>query len=120
MGSTASPSFQDRLLFCHCTAGGVYNIGGGGESTSSVEWLDLLDQPTGWNSFETLAEADFRNYFFRDATVVKDKIVYFGSNNENATYVLEPGEESKGLEVKSKFKGVSYERGDSNSSFCTL
>ena len=96
----------------------LYNIGGM-RSTNSVCWLDLLSESSKWNSVKTLGQTDFSGYHLRDATVVKNKIVYFGSRSEKATYVLEKGEEEGKLEVRSRFKGIDYERGDYRSSFCT-
>ena len=55
-----------------------------------------------------------------DATVVKNKIVYFGSYSEEATYVLKRKKHSDELEVADKFDGIEYERGGSHSSFCTF
>ena len=94
----------------------LYNIGGGG-STYSVVWVDLLSAKRTWKSKKTVGlVADFSDHRLRDAAVLKNAIVYFGSNCEEATYVLEPKEE---LEVKSKFQKVSYFRGNGDSSFCT-
>ena len=94
----------------------LYNIGGD-ESTNSVSWLDLFKSE--WNSVLKLRVADFSDQGSRDATVVANKIVYFGSKGQDkATYVLEKGEEG-GLEVKQIFTAIDYRRGLSDSSFCT-
>ena len=82
-------------------------------------WLDLLKPK--WNSVKTLGQTDFSRHCLRDATVVKNKIVYFGSwNVDKATYVLEEEKgEPRNLEVKSRFTPIDYTRGGWNSSFCT-
>ena len=67
----------------------------------------------------TVGEADFTGYTFRDVTVVRSDIVYFGSRNQKSTYILSQDEESKELALKSEFAGIEYERGWENSSFCT-
>ena len=61
----------------------------------------------------------FVGYSCRDATVISNRIMYFGSYNNNATFVLRREEESNKLEVERKFPGIEYRRGGSNSSFCT-
>ena len=66
----------------------LYSFGGWG-STSSVVWLDLASKKRSWMSMKRVGVANFADYQLRDATVVKNKIVYFGKHNEKATYVLE-------------------------------
>ena len=83
-------------------------------------WLNLMEPNKGWRAMKTLgAHTNFSNYHWRDSTVVKNKIVYFGSSNENATYRMEQEDQSRDLAVTSKFGGIDYQRGDRNSSFCT-
>ena len=91
----------------------LFNIGGA-ESTNSVCWLDLLSEKATWNSVNTLGVADFSDHCYRDATVVKNKIVYFGEslwNRDQGTYVLEQKEGDRGdLEVKFWLKAIDYQR----------
>ena len=96
----------------------LYNFGGSG-STNSVCWLDLLKPK--WNSVKTLGFIDFSGHRLRDATVVKNKIVYFGSWRDKATYALKQKKSQPGnLELKSRFEEIDYIRGNPfNSSFCT-
>ena len=42
-----------------------------------------------------LENYSFKGYFWREALVVGNKIVYFGSHDQNATFVLEAEEEGK-------------------------
>ena len=44
----------------------------------------------------------FNGYSRREALVVENKIVYFGSSDENASFVQEEGEESGKLKVARK------------------
>ena len=54
-----------------------YNIGGVGFA-NSVNWLDSVKPE--WNSF---GQTDFSDHYYRDTKVVKNKIVSFGSWNED-------------------------------------
>ena len=45
---------------------------------------------------------NFKRNFWREAFVVENKIVYFGSWNEKATFVLEKEEEAEQLRVVRK------------------
>ena len=96
---------------------------GGDESSNSVCWLDLLKAKGKWKSVKTLGQTHFSGQYYRDESVVKNKIVYFGSHyKDKATYVLEQGEKGEwgNIEVRSRFAGIDYTRGAfSNSSFCT-
>ena len=58
-----------------------------------------------------LPNYNFKEYFDREAYVVKNKIVYFGDSNENATYVLERDEESEQLKVVREEIGFHLYRG---------
>ena len=51
----------------------------------------------------------FKGYYWREALVVGNKIVYFGSQNENVTFVLEEEEEGK-LRVARKDEGINWNR----------
>ena len=58
-----------------------------------------------------LGETDFSGYEFRDATVVRNRVVYFGSwNTDRATSVLEQEKRERSLEVKSKFTPIDFIR----------
>ena len=72
----------------------IYNIGGD-ESSHSVMCCRLVSSdPPKWKSLD-LQGYSFKGYAYREALVVGSKIVYFGSNNKNATFVLEKEEEEK-------------------------
>ena len=101
----------------------LYNMGGH-DSTFSVCWLDLVSEKPKWTSIRTLGQsADFTGQCYRDATVVKNTIVFFGSpNQDKTTYVLEQEEkagERANLELKSRSAPINYSRGINSSSFCT-
>ena len=114
------PSLPESIYGSSATVlnGVLYNIGGV-YSKNSVCWFDLLSQKGKWNAVKTLATADFRGQCWKDATVLRNKIVHFGSFRDQNTYVLEQKGEEGNLEVKSRFKGIQYKRGWNNSSFCT-
>ena len=57
---------------------------------------------------------------WKDATVVSNQIVFFGSHKENATYLLKKESTSNGLRMEGKEGGIDYKRGAANSSFCTF
>ena len=95
----------------------VYSLGGVG-STHSVQWLDLLKGGE-WHSLEEVGLFGFEGQCFRDATVVREEIIYFGSNNGKETYVLKQGEGTNSkLKLCYKWEGVEYQRGSTDSSFC--
>ena len=56
-----------------------------------------------------LENYSFEGYYHREALVVGNKVVYFGSRNENATFVLEEEEEGK-LRVVRKDEGFDLDR----------
>ena len=68
----------------------VFNIGGY-QSSQSVFWLDLLNPRSKWESSKQLKHFQFFGYWLRDAAVLKNRIVYFESSDDNTTYVLEKG-----------------------------
>ena len=58
-----------------------------------------------------LASYSFRRYPYREAFVLENKIVYFGSNYKFTSFVLEQEEESEQLVVVREDKGFDLERG---------
>ena len=69
-------------------------------------WLDLLSEKMKWNSVKKVGRSDFSSHQLRDATVVKNQIVYFGASSQaedKATYVLEQKGKKGSLVVRSKF-----------------
>lgn len=95
----------------------LYNIGGR-HSNSSVYWFDLLKKDLVWNCMKQVGHFSFKGYRLRDATVLRNQIVYFGEYRETDTYVLQKKENQNELEVDNKLAGMGYMRGSSNSSFC--
>ena len=66
----------------------MYNIGGR-ESSHSVLWHDLCSNaPSEWKAMD-LANYDFSGYCYREALVLENKIVYFGSGSKERTFILE-------------------------------
>ena len=65
-----------------------------------------------------VGQYNFSGFMHRDASVVKNQIIFFGSNNDNSTYVLQPQHKSNALEAIHKYNGIDYERAANNSSFC--
>ena len=63
-------------------------------------WNDLasIDREK-WKCMD-LETYNFRRYCSREAFVVENKIVYFGSRHNNATFVLRKEEESEKLTVE--------------------
>ena len=74
----------------------MYNIGGDESSHSVMRSYLSSNYASKWE-FMNLPNYNFENYSF--AFVVEDKIVYFGWNNKDATFVLEQEEESDQLKV---------------------
>lgn len=69
----------------------------------------------------SLPTHDFSNFAFRDASVVANKIVFFGSLDKKATFVLGlEGSRSERLTVEHESEAVTYARGVNNASFATL
>lgn len=111
------PPVLEKMSNCSATVlkDVLYCIGGIG-STNSVEWMELVSEKRRWSSIKRMeAHTDFSDHYYRDATVVSNKIVFFAS--EETGFVLEGA--ASNLEVRSKFKGIEYERGEHDSSFCT-
>lgn len=71
-----------------------------------------------WSAVEEVELFRFKGDCFREATVVRGEVIYFGRNNRNVTYVLK--QEEKKLKLCYKFDGVEYQRGSSDSSFCVF
>ena len=71
----------------------IYNLGGYG-STNSALWFDLnsIGKPS-WKVLDLL-NYNFNNYYYRTALTLGNKIVYFGSNDTDITFVLEKEEQS--------------------------
>ena len=72
---------------------------------------------------KTVGEVSFCDHFDSDATVVKNKIVHFGSEEDTISYVLKQEEGgSSELEIEKRIVDTSYMcmRGDDDSSFCTF
>ena len=97
----------------------MYNIGGY-LSSRSVAWCRLKSKyVTSWQ-FMDLSNSNFKGYSWREALVVENKIVYFGSSNENRTFVLEKEEQSEKLRVVRQDEGIDLRRGFWNSSSCVF
>ena len=65
-------------------------------------WCRLgSNQSPKWKFME-IPNFSFNGYSRREALVVENKIVYFGSSDENASFVQEEGEESGKLKVARK------------------
>ena len=54
---------------------------------------------------------NFREYCYREAVSVENKVVYFGSNNVDSTFVLEKEEESEQLKVVREDEGFYFTKG---------
>ena len=52
--------------------------------------------------------------------ILENKIVYFGSNEENATFVLQLEEDSEQLAVEREDEGFESKRGFWNNASCLL
>ena len=76
----------------------IYTIGGL-FSPHSVLWCDIdsIHLPL-WKGLD-LADCEFTEHYYRKALVLENKIVYFGTWNENATYVLEKEKQSHELRL---------------------
>ena len=78
----------------------LYNFGGN-PSYHSVLWFDLSQYGGDWKTMNIPLDS-FLNHYARDATVVKDRIVYFGSHNIDVTFVLGTEAGSEQLRVESR------------------
>ena len=96
----------------------LYNIGGR-ESTHSILYYKLTGNTHKWSPLN-VKNYNFSKYAFRDATVVSNTIVFFGSLDKNATFLLEQEHNSDKLEVKAEEVGMNYARGVNDTSFATL
>ena len=56
-----------------------------------------------------LENYSYKGYCYREALVAGNKIVYFGSRNQNATFMLEEEEEGK-LRVVRQDEGFELDR----------
>ena len=76
----------------------MYNIGGVG-SSHSIAWCDLRSpELPNWKILD-LPNHIFSGYGLREAFVVENKIVYFGSCDAERTFVLEKEEKQERLKV---------------------
>ena len=82
----------------------MYNIGGDG-SSHSVIWCQLSSTYRAKWEFMDLQSHNFEKYLIREEFAVENRIVYFGSKNENATFVLAQEGESEKLKVVSEDDG---------------
>ena len=76
----------------------IYNIGGAG-SSHAVMWCRHSPTYAAKWEFMDLSTSGFTGYCGREAFAGENKIVYFGANCENATFVLEQEEDSEQLKV---------------------
>ena len=97
----------------------MYNIGGAG-SSHSLMWCRLSSTYRAKWEFTDLASHNFGGYYSREALAVEYKIVYFGSWNANATFVLEQEEESEQLKVVREDEGFDLVRGHWNTASCVF
>ena len=88
----------------------LYSIGGYMMS-KSVVWLDLLSEDQKWNKMKQVGHFSFLEFYWRDATVIQNQVIYFGLYNQASTYVLKQGKESKELEPVKEVVGIEYRRG---------
>ena len=97
----------------------MYNIGGY-QSSHSVMWCRLSSTyPAKWE-FMDLLNYHFYGYFYREAFVVENKIVYFGSWNAKVTFVSEQEGESEQLKVVRTDGGFDLTRGYWNTASCVF
>ena len=87
----------------------IYNIGGAGSSHSVLRCSLLSPDLPKWKSMD-FENYSFKGYCYREALVVGNQIVYFGSRNENATFVLEEEEEEGKLRVVRQDEGFYLTR----------
>ena len=66
---------------------------GGHPSKYSVQWYDLLRREIDWKTVKYFEVVSFKGDAKKGATVVGSKVVYFGGNKGNKTYILERGRE---------------------------
>ena len=58
----------------------------------------------------SVPNSDFREFCYREAFAVENKIVYFGSSSEGVTFVLEKDENSEQLNVIRKEPGFDLSK----------
>ena len=76
----------------------MYNIGGD-RSSHSVYWYPLLSNYQSEWKFMDLNNFDFSGYYYIEAFVLENTIVYFGYSAKKTTFLLGKEEESERLEV---------------------
>ena len=62
----------------------------------------------------------FKDFWLREAYPIENKIVYFGSSDAEATFVLEKEEGSEQLRVVREDEGLNFWKGDSNTASCVF
>ena len=73
----------------------IYNIGGYHSSHSAV-WCSLSSNYSfKWQDMNLANNYSFKGYWIREAFVVEDRIVYFGSQSREATFVLKKEQDSE-------------------------
>ena len=81
----------------------LYSLGGEG-ATESVQWLDLRNGKNVWLSTKRVNLCS--DLKLSVATVVKNKILYFGPHSDAMEYCVLSEEEKGSIEVESRFKGL--------------
>ena len=97
----------------------MYNIGGDGASHSAT-WCGLISKDSHKWKFLDVDSYNFSGYWFRGTLVVGNKIVYFGSWNAEATFLLEREGESERLKVAREEEGFDLKRGYHNTASCVV
>ena len=69
--------------------------------------------PPNWK-FMDVSNYSFKKYCLREAFVLENKVVYFGSWNVKIAFVLEKEEDSEQLKVVREDEGINFERGNKN------
>ena len=67
-----------------------------------------------------LQNYSFKQFCQRNALVLEDKIVYFGSCDEKGSFVLEREEDSEQLKVVREEEGFDLRRGEYNTASCVF
>ena len=94
----------------------IYNIGGE-QSSHSLLWCNLSRSLCKWKPMD-LVYQNVQGFWLREAFTLENKIVYFGSWNKNATFVLEQEQETEQLKVVREDDGLFFLRGYWNGGSC--